>query len=271
MNRRAALLIAALATLVAAIVYDARVATKVLASRGNAATLSQRLAEIEWQIRFRGRQDASPAADAAGSGREHRQGNADAPSAAGDSAANRDPLLIIAGDAKLRANYMASFRDGLDTQYGLFIHMLGLLPAEEAEFKQLIAEREAINLQVAETAANEGLDPDNPQMKALSKQLNRADSTNLKPLLGPTGVAALRQYWSEWPIVTLVQNFGGNLPEPTLTMDQATELLPVLSAASQRDTKGTVVPDTVNVQQALNAAAPILNSEQLLTLSAMLQ
>ena len=166
---------------------------------------------------------------------------------------------------------MSNFRDGLDTQYGLFVHLLGLSPTDEAEFKQLIADSEANKLRVAGTAADEGLDTEDPQMKALAKQLNGPDWKGLRQLLGPTGIATLQQYWSEWPVVTLVQNFGGNLPEPTLTVAQAQELLPVLSAASRRDPTGTVIPDTINVQQALNAAAPILTSQQLLTLSAMLQ
>ena len=108
-------------------------------------------------------------------------------------------------------------------------------------------------------------------MKALSKQLNRADWKGLQQLLGPTGITALKQYWSEWPVVTLVQNLGGNLPDATLTVNQAQEIIPILSAASQRDATGTVIPDTINVQQATTAATPVLTPEQMLTLSAMLQ
>jgi hypothetical protein len=99
----------------------------------------------------------------------------------------------------------------------------------------------------------------------------RGAKLGLNQLLGPSGMNTLQQYKSEWPTVTLVQNFGANLPEPTLTVDQAQELLPILSSASERDSTGTVVPNTVNVQQALAEAAPVLSNDQLMILSAMLQ
>lgn len=178
---------------------------------------------------------------------------------------------VIGSDADLAKKYMGAFSTGLDVEYGLFIRMLGLSPADAAQFKDLMASIEANKLKVAQTSAEEGLDADDPQMKALRAQLNGPAWTDMKQLLGPTGMSALKQYGSEWPTVTLVQNFGAAIPDSSLTVDQAQQLLALLSAASQRDAAGTVVPDTVDVPRALAAAAPVLNADQLLILSAMLQ
>ena len=259
MNRRLILLLAALGFLFSMIVYDGWLATRIRASRAVAAALARRFADIEEQIRFQGSTDAHPpGSPVSGVGSRH-QGDTGNAKTVGTSlgSPSQDPRQLIASDPKLRATYLASYRDGLDTQYGLLIRILGLSPAGEARFKQLMADREANALQVAATAADQGLDPNDPEMKALSNQLNRSNWTDLKQLIGPTGMSELRQFWSEWPIVTLVQNFGGNIPGSTLTVSQAQQLLPVLSAASQRDSTGTVIRDTINVQQALTRISQI--------------
>jgi hypothetical protein len=271
MSRRTGFLIAAVVLLIAAIAYDTHVVAKVSASRDEATTLARRYAQVMRQIHFR------PGLDANGGGatvsrRRDETGAASAATEAPVSAkSNLSPRQLIASDAELLKKYMTDYRAGLDVEYGLFIHMLALSPADTAQFKQLMGDMEANKLQVAQTAANEGLDLSDPQMKALQRQLNSPDWTGLNQLLGPSGMSTLQQYKSEWPTVTLVQNFGANLPEPTLTVDQAQQLLPILSSASERDSTGTVIPNTIDVQQALTESAPVLSTDQLVILTAMLQ
>ena len=108
-------------------------------------------------------------------------------------------------------------------------------------------------------------------MKALQTQLNQQDWIARAQLLGPSGMAAFDQYRSEGPIVTLVQDFGGSLGDATLTMNQTQQLLTVLSDASARGPNGSVIADSVNVQQAMAASSSFLNPNQALVLSAMLQ
>jgi hypothetical protein len=71
--------------------------------------------------------------------------------------------------------------------------------------------------------------------------------------------------------VTLVQDFGGSLGDATLNVDQTRQLVSVLSNASAHDSNGNVIPDSVNVQQAMAASASILSQDQAMVLSAMLQ
>ncbi len=255
--------------LAAAVIFDAQVAAKVLASREAATALARRYADVTRQIRFIGGQGLN------GGGTEV-DGRVDIATrssarAAGPVKADISEAQLIASDPDLLKKYLSNYRDGLDVRYGLFIHMMGLSSADEAQFRQLIADRAAIGLQAAQTAASEGLDPNDPQIKALRRPLYSQNTAALTQLLGADGMNSLRQYWTESSAVTFVQDFGGNLPEPTLTLSQAQQLLPVLSAASGRNADGNVVLDTVNVQQALAASASILNSEQLAVFTAMLQ
>jgi hypothetical protein len=84
-------------------------------------------------------------------------------------------------------------------------------------------------------------------------------------------MGAFDQYRTEGSVVTLVQNFGGSLGDVTLNVDQARELLTALSDASARDSNGNVIPNSINVQQAMAASSSILNQDQAMVLSAMLQ
>jgi hypothetical protein len=270
MSRRTGFLIAAVVLLIAAIVYDTHVVAKVSVSRGETAALARRYAQLMRQMHIRDGFDTHGNGIPVGGGRPETSAFA-AAGAAGPARTDLSPRQLIASDAELLKKYMTDYRAGLDVEYGLFIHMLALSPADALQFKQLMGDMEANKLQVAQTASHEGLDLSDPQMKALQRQLNAPGWTGLNQLLGPSGMNTLQQYKSEWPTVTLVQNFGANLPEPTLTVDQAQQLLPILSSASERDSTGTVIPNTVNVQQVLAEAAPVLSSDQLMILSAMLQ
>lgn len=271
MKRRFACLAAAIGLFFTAIGYDTHIAAKVFSARRAAEDLARRNAMLARQTAFRAPAEAATSPSSTNTGSNLGNNRISGPGGIGTSDPKFSSSLMIASDPKARSNYLALYRDGLDVQYGLLMHMLGLSPAEEAQLKQLLADSEANKLAVAQAAADRGLDTDDPQMKALQNQLNRTDWNSMKELLGTDGLAALRQYWSEYPTVTFVQNFGGNLPDASLTMNQARQLLPVLSAASQHDANGNVIKDTINVQQALAGAASVLTPEQLLMLSATLQ
>jgi hypothetical protein len=268
MSRRTVLFIA-MVLLAAAVIFDAHVAERVRASRKAAAALALRYADVTRQIRAGG--GLSPQGGGVIADGRVDKGARSATDAAGPGKADISEGQLIASDPDLLKKYMSNFRDGLDVRYGLFVHMMGLSSADEAQFKQLIADRTAIRLQVAQTAASEGLDLSDPQIKAIRGPLYSQNDSALTQLLGADGMASLRQYWTESSAVNLVQDFGGNLAEPTLTLDQAQQLLPVLSAASGRNAEGKVDIGTVNVQQAIAGSSPILNSEQLAVFTAMLQ
>jgi len=124
---------------------------------------------------------------------------------------------------------------------------------------------------VAMAAAEAGLATNDPQMKALQAQLNQQDWVARAQLLGTAGMAAFDQYRSEEPVVTLLQDFGGSLGGDTLDVDQSRQLLSILSDASSRNSKGNVIADTVDVQQAMTASASVLSPDQAVVLAAMLQ
>lgn len=272
MRWRLTFLAAAAALLIAAIAYDARIATKVIASRRAAEEQARRYAKVRSDIAFRS--SPEPASGKTSAMRDASAADTKSKSIAAQRRANDAELSVrqlIASDQTLRSRYLANFRDSFDVKYGLLMNMLGLSPADEARFKDLITDSEANKLEVAQMAADQGLTTDDPQMKALQKQLNGPDWQGLGTLLGTEGMTALRQYWNEWPIVTLVQDFGGNLPDSTLTLSQAQQLLPLLSAASQRNAAGVVIPNTIDVQQALASVSSVLTPDQFLMLSATLQ
>jgi hypothetical protein len=272
MKTRKCILALTVTLLAAALGYDAYIARKALASRDESAALARRYAQIVREIHLFGRQENPTGQDAA------LQDQAKATTSVGSGTKITNPAIpkpnarqLIASDPDLSRQYLKNYSSGLDVEYGLFIRMAGLSPADAAQFKQLMAEIEANNLQVFRTAAEEGLATNDPQMKALQAQLNQQDWIARANLLGPSAMAAFDQYRTEGSVVTLVQNFGGSLGDSTLNVDQARQLLSVLSDASARDSNGNVVPNSINFQQAMAASSSILNQDQAMVLSAMLQ
>jgi hypothetical protein len=258
--------------LAAALGYDAYVARRAFAFREESAALARRYAQIMRQIRLFGRQDSLTGQAAAGAEQGKTAASAGPRTANGESVNPKpNPMKIIAADPELSRQYLNNSSSGLDVEYGLFMRLAGLSPADAAQFRQLMAEIEANNLQVARMAAEEGLATNDPQMKALQAQLNQQDWIARADLLGPSAMAAFDQYRTEGPVVTLVQDFGGSLGDATLNVDQARQLLTVLSDASTRDSNGNVVPNSINVQQAMAASSTILDQDQAMVLSAMLQ
>ncbi len=256
----------------AALGYDGYIARRSLASRVDSAALASRYAQIVRQIRLFGRQGSLTDKDAAGKDQDKAAASA-GPGAKISNPANAkpNPRQLIASDPELSRQFLRNYSSGLDVEYGLFIRMAGLSTADASQFKQLMAEIEANNLQVAKTSAEEGLTTFDPQMKVLQAQLNQQDWIARADLLGPSAMAAFDQYRTEGSVVTLVQNFGGALGDATLNLNQASQLLNVLSDASARDSNGNVVPNSINVQQAMAASSSILNQDQAMVLSAMLQ
>jgi hypothetical protein len=256
----------------AALSYDAYIARRALASREESAVLARRYAQMVRQIHLFGRRDSQTGSGAV----ELERGKGAAstgPHPANSNPANSKPnaMQIIASDPEWSRQYLNNASSGIDVEYGLFIRLAGLSPADATQFKQIMAEIEANNLQVARTAAEEGLATNDPQMKALQAQLNQQDWIARADLLGPSAMAAFDQYRTEGPVVTLVQDFGGSLGDATLNVDQARQLLAVLSDASTRDSNGNVIPNSINVQQAVTASSTILDQDQAMVLSAMLQ
>jgi hypothetical protein len=270
-TRRSILALTAI-VLAAALGYDAYVARRALASREESAALAHRYAQIVQQIHLFSRQEGTTGRDASGPEQDKASASAGPGIEIGNPATPKpNPRQLIASDPELSRQYLKNYSSGLDVEYGLFIRMAGLSPADAAQFKQLMAEIEANNLQVARTAAEEGLTTVDPQMKALQAQLNQQDWIARADLLGPAAMAAFDQYRTEGAVVTLVQNFGGTLGDATLDVDQAGQLLTILSDASGRDSSGNVVLNSINVQQAMAAASSILNQDQAMVLLAMLQ
>jgi len=258
--------------LAAALGYDAWVARRALASQEASAAPARRYAQMVRQIHVFGRRESPAGQDAAG--RQPDKAAASGKTGTGltnPASPKPNPRQLIASDPELSRQYLKNYASGLDVEYGLFIRMAGLSPADAAQFRQLMTEIEANNLQVARTAAEDGLTTVDPQMKALQTQLNQQDWIARADLLGPSAMAAFDQYRTEGSLVTLVQNFGGSLGDATLNVDQARQLLAVLGEASARDSNGNVVPNSINVQQAMAASSSILNQDQATVLAAMLQ
>jgi hypothetical protein len=272
MKTRRCILALTVILLAAALGYDAYVARRALAAREESAALDRRYAQIVRQIHLFGRQESPTGQGAAGEEKAMAAASA-GPGTKKSNPANPkpNPRQLIASDPELSQQYLKHYSSALDVEYGLFIRMAGLSPADAGQFKQLMAEIEANNLQVARTSAEEGLTTVDPQMKALQAQLNQQDWIARADLLGPSAMAAFDRYRTEGSVVTLVQNFGGSLGDATLNVDQAGQLLTVLSDASARDSNGNVVLNSINVQQAVAASSSILNQDQTMVLTAMLQ
>jgi hypothetical protein len=246
MKTRRCILALTVILLAAALGYDAYVARRALAAREESAALDRRYAQIVRQIHLFGRQESPTGQGAAGEEKARAAASA-GPGTKKSNPANPkpNPRQLIASDPELSQQYLKHYSSALDVEYGLFIRMAGLSPADAGQFKQLMAEIEANNLQVARTSAEEGLTTVDPQMKALQAQLNQQDWIARADLLGPSAMAAFDRY--------------------------RTQLLTVLSDASARDSNGNVVLNSINVQQAVAASSSILNQDQTMVLTAMLQ
>lgn len=182
-----------------------------------------------------------------------------------------DPDRVIAASPALRAQYLKDLRDSLDAKWNLLFHVLNLPPDEADKLRDLLAQRAANKLDVEEFAAEQGLDPDDPQVRKLAGQLNRQSNHDIADLLGPDDYAIYQQLYKEHSVAPVIVDFAGNLPTSSLTLDQASQLSQVLTAASQKTKGGYAVYGTINIDQAMSSASSILTPDQIPILAAVLQ
>lgn len=200
-------------------------------------------------------------------------GNGNRPSPPKDASTRPLPKarLLLGSDPRLSARYVADYANLIDARFGLEFRRLGLSPENQSQLRSILTDIEAQRLKLAQLAADQGVDPDDPSLRETKDQLMQADNTALKQLLTPDQVTEVRGFSEEGSIVDTLQEFAGNALVSTVSTDQTAALLPILEATSQRDADGDFVSHSVNIPNALAAAAAVLSPDQLAVFSAILK
>lgn len=147
-----------------------------------------------------------------------------------------------------RQSYLEAYRASLDLKFGLLFRRLRLAPLAEESLKDLLTQREANNLTVADAARAQGVSTDDPAIEALDDGLTAANKAAMVDLLGGSGERQVHAFLQEDPLLSFVDDFAGAAAAAgaAITAEQATDLLNVLNDASEHTASGRVVRNTVD-------------------------
>lgn len=150
----------------------------------------------------------------------------------------------------------------LDSRYGALFKQLNLPPAQLAEFKALLAEREAAGRDVWMTAREQGLDPrtSRDQLRELSASIQAEVDASIKATLGDSVYSALETYNSTGPQRNTVNDFARRLDysgQP-LNAAQAAQLTTILANTGTASGRNVLITDAT-----ISQAAGVLTSTQL--------
>lgn len=150
----------------------------------------------------------------------------------------------------------------LDARYGELFKQLNLSPAQLAEFKALLAEREAAGRDVWMTAREQGIDPrtSRDQLRELSTSIQAEVDASIKTTLGDSVYSALENYNSTSQQRNTVNDFARRLDYSSQPLNdaQSAQLTTILAQT------GTVSGRTVLITDAtISQAAGVLTSTQL--------
>jgi acyl-CoA synthetase (AMP-forming)/AMP-acid ligase II len=154
----------------------------------------------------------------------------------------------------------------LDARYGALFKQLNLPPAQLAELKALLAEREAAGRDVWMTAREQGLDPraNRDQLRELSASLQDEVNANIKANLGETVYNALETYNATSPQRETVAIFERRLQySQPLNSAQSAQLTTILANTGTVSGRNVLITDAT-----ISQAAGVLTSDQLTDLRA---
>jgi hypothetical protein len=150
----------------------------------------------------------------------------------------------------------------LDARYGALFKQLNLPPAQLAELKALLAEREAAGRDVWMTAREQGLDPraNRDQLRELSANLQAEVNANIKATLGESVYSALETYNATAPQRNTVNDFARRLDYSGQPLNdaQSAQLTTILARTGTVSGRNVLITDATITQ-----AAGVLTSTQL--------
>jgi hypothetical protein len=153
----------------------------------------------------------------------------------------------------------------LDARYGALFKQLNLPPAQLAELKALLAERESAGRDVWTTAREQGLDPraNRDQLRELSASLQAEVNANIKATLGESVFAALENYNATSQQRNTVNDFARRLDYSSQPLNsvQSAQLTTILANTGIVSGRNVLITDATIAQ-----AAGVLTSAQLDTL-----
>lgn len=184
------------------------------------------------------------------------------PAGTSDAASDGNP-----DRAKLRAQYLLSYRAGLDASMALLFAKLHLTPAQADALKDLLAQREANNLRIDDLTQAAGLEDssDDPALNALDDRLSDANKAAMQQLLGHQGERTVHAFLLEQPVMPTLEMISGDAAAAgqPLSPDQAEGLLDLLSSASQHSASGRVIRDSVDWEQVAARGPAVLSPAQM--------
>lgn len=150
----------------------------------------------------------------------------------------------------------------LDARYGALFKQLNLPPAQLAELKALLAEREAAGRDVWATAREQGLDPraSRDQLRELSASLQAEVDASIKSTLGDSVYNALETYNSTSPQRSTVSDLARRLDYSGQPLNdaQSAQLTTILANTGTVSGRNVLITDATIAQ-----AAAVLTSSQL--------
>lgn len=150
----------------------------------------------------------------------------------------------------------------LDARYGELFKQLNLSPAQLAEFKALLAEREAAGRDVWMTAREQGIDPrtSRDQLRELSTSIQAEVDASIKTTLGDSVYSALENYNSTSQQRNTVNDFARRLDYSSqpLNAAQAAQLTTILANTGTASGRNVLITDAT-----ISQAAGVLTSTQL--------
>ncbi len=277
MKTRAGILCAALALLLAGLGFDAVQEVRLLQHERSSETLKTHGEDLDREIRARARELTRGGSTPSALTRRPVAGEGSSPSGSKRSGAPGessglpvDSIRVIAANATLRSQYTQMIRDSLDLQWNLLFRSLGLAPDKLEAFKDALAGRQTEDVQVAQAALEQNLDPASPLMQAYRNQLDKGYKADIIAAIGPANFPAYKDYMLDSGVASTVLSVAGNMLTTPLTNDQGLQLTKALANASQRNANGGVIWDTIDLDRALANAQPILTSDQMTVLNAIL-
>lgn len=161
------------------------------------------------------------AADTANEPRPNRRGS------------RRDGLRSFFDNPQAQKLVAMQQRAALDGHYATLFKKLALSPAQLAQFKNLLVEKQSALIDVAGAARAQGLNPrtDPDGFRQLVTQAQAEIDTNIHSILGDDGFAEYQQYQKTLPQRTAVDQFAQRLSYTStpLTDAQSDQLVQILA------------------------------------------
>lgn len=180
---------------------------------------------------------------------------------------------LLSSHPKLLDLHLRSFRASLTGRFGVFYQMAGLSPEQIIKFEDLAQRHEAETIDLAATAAAQGLDNSDPAIDAVRKEQSEQLRASQIALLGDAGYQQLQQFNRAQGALVLVNGASQlGAANDAYAYTQAGQLMQILANASPRFQQGgSFDPNSVDWNSVVAQAATVLSPKQLDTLKAQAQ